>query len=108
MRARPPAAPAQTLLWCAPLCAAGGAQGWQAAPQTRQRLASPVTADAELALQKVVYFVTVAHLGTGAAAGVLASRKGKSPLLPALKVRPRGRRARVAPDGAAAGVHGGH
>jgi hypothetical protein len=37
-------------------------------------------------LQKVACFVLVAHAGTAAAAGVLASRKGKSPALPALKV----------------------
>ena len=44
-----------------------------------------ITHDTELALQKVAAFVCAAHLVTAAAAGAIAARGGRSPLLPALK-----------------------
>ncbi|GBF97347.1 hypothetical protein Rsub_10994 [Raphidocelis subcapitata] len=44
-----------------------------------------ISKDTELALQKVSAIVLIGHLGTGAAAGWLASQKGRAPLLPAVK-----------------------
>lgn len=46
-------------------------------------------AETELALQKVSAIVLIGHLGTAMAAGWLARQKGRSPVLPAVKVRGR-------------------
>jgi len=44
-----------------------------------------ITTDTELALQKISAVVMIGHLGTGAAAAVMANQKGKSALLPFVK-----------------------
>lgn len=44
-----------------------------------------ITQETELLLQKISLVPLVGHLGTAAAAGVLASRKGRRPWIPALK-----------------------
>ena len=43
-------------------------------------------ADTEQVLQIFGYIAVIAHVGTGAAAGFIASSKGRSPYVPALKV----------------------
>jgi hypothetical protein len=44
-----------------------------------------ISKETELVLQKLSLIVIVGHLGTAAWTGVLAARKGKSPVLPAVK-----------------------
>ncbi len=47
-------------------------------------------ADMELLLQKVVTLIVAAHLACSVASAVVAQKSGRSPLLPAVKVRASG------------------